>query len=137
MFNQELIRSRAQEIADSVARLRRINALPLERFLADQDALEIACYRLQVAIEAALQLCYHVCAKQLRQVPEEYAQCFSLLESAGLIPAELSASLQRASRFRNLLVHMYWKIDYQMVYSTLQESLDDLETFAGRIVALL
>jgi uncharacterized protein YutE (UPF0331/DUF86 family) len=53
-----------------------------------------------------------------------------------LIPAELSASLQRASRFRNLLVHMYWKIDYQIVYRTLQESLDDLETFAGCIVAL-
>jgi toxin ParE1/3/4 len=33
---------RVQEIADSVARPRRINALPLERFLADQDTLDIA-----------------------------------------------------------------------------------------------
>lgn len=34
--------------------------LSREAFLADQDALDVACYRLLVAIEAALALCYHV-----------------------------------------------------------------------------
>lgn len=137
MLNQELIRTRSQEITDSVARLRMINALPLDRFLAEQDTMDIACYRLQVAIEAALQLCYHVCAKQLRQVPEEYAQCFALLESAGIIPKELSGNLQKAARLRNLLVHMYWKIEYHLVHRMIQESLDDLEDFVRCIVALL
>lgn len=137
MLNQELVRSRAQEITDSVARLRKIGAMPLENFLADQDTKDLACYRLQVAIEAALQLCYHVCAKQLRQVPEEYAQCFALLEKAGTIPGELSASLQKAARFRNLLVHMYWKVEYHLVHKLLEECLDDLESFARCVVALL
>lgn len=35
-------------------------ALTREAFFADQDALDVACYRLLVAIEAALALCYHV-----------------------------------------------------------------------------
>ncbi len=137
MLNQELVRTRAQEISDSVARLRLIETLPLQAFLADQDTLDIACYRLQVAIEASLQLCYHVCAKQLRQVPEEYAQCFALLESAGVIPAELSTNLQKAARCRNLLVHMYWKIDYHLVHQVIRESLNDLEGFARCIVMVL
>lgn len=137
MLNQELIRTRAQEITDSIIRLRRIGAIPLERFLVEQDMRDVACYRLQIAVEAALQLCYHVCAKQLRQVPEEYAQCFSLLEEAGIIPKELSVSLQKAARFRNLLVHMYWKIEYHLVHRLLQECLDDLESFTRCIVALL
>lgn len=137
MLNQELIRSRAQEITESVARLREIGAIPLDQFLAQQDTMDIACYRLQVAIEAALQLCYHVCAKQLHRVPEEYAQCFSMLEEAGIIPPELSASLQKAARFRNLLVHMYWKIEYRLVHRLIHESIDDLESFTRRIVALL
>ncbi|MFZ5776512.1 MAG: type VII toxin-antitoxin system HepT family RNase toxin [Thermodesulfobacteriota bacterium] len=136
MLNQDLVRARALEITGSVARLRAIAALPLSGFLADQDTLDIACYRLQVAIEAALQLCYHVCAKELRQVPEEYAQCFSLLDAAGIIPAELSENLQKAARFRNLLVHLYWKIEYRLVHEVLQGSLDDLEAFARHIVSL-
>lgn len=137
MLNQDLIRSRAQEISESVTRLREIGAIPVDQFLARQDTMDIACYRLQVAIEAALQLCYHVCAKQLHRVPEEYAQCFAMLEEAGIIPHELSASLQKAARFRNLLVHMYWKIEYRLVHGLILESIDDLESFARRIVALL
>lgn len=137
MLNPDLIRTRCQEITDSVARLRQIEQMPAEQFLADQDTLDIACHRLQIGIEAALQLCYHVCAKRLHQVPEEYAQCFSLLESAGIIPADLSVNLQKAARFRNLLVHMYWKIEYRLVHQLIRESLDDLEAFVRCVIALL
>ena len=82
MLDADLIRSRCRDITDSVERLLRIKTVPLNIFLEDQDQLDIACYRLQTAIEAALGLCYHIAAKQLRQVPEEYAQCFVLLEQA-------------------------------------------------------
>ena len=69
----------------------------------------IASYRLLIAIEAALNLCYHVAAKRLKKVPEEYAECFAILSDAGIIPVDLSERLQKTARFRNLLVHMYWK----------------------------
>ena len=59
-------------------------------------------------IEAALALCYHVSARRLKRVPDEYAACFAGLSQAGLVPADLSARLQQMARFRNLLVHVYW-----------------------------
>jgi hypothetical protein len=37
-----------------------------ENFLVDADTKDIACYRLLIAIAAALALCYHVSARQLR-----------------------------------------------------------------------
>ena len=137
MLDPDLVRSRCQEITDSVERIRRIKALSLEIFLEDQDQKDIACYRLQIAIEAALGLCYHIAAKQLRQVPEEYAQCFVLLEQAGIITPELSGNLQQMARFRNLLVHMYWKIDYATVYNIIENNTDDLEEFSRQVVALI
>ena len=82
-LNADLIRSRCTEIEESLRRLEDIRRLPLDRFLADQDTLDIACYRLLVAIEAALSLCYHVSARRLRQAPEDYASCFSPLEQGG------------------------------------------------------
>ena len=84
-LNQELIRTRCQEIEQSLTRLESIRTIPKEAFLADQDQQDIACYRLLVAIEAALALCYHVSAKRLKQVPDEYAACFAILEHAGII----------------------------------------------------
>ena len=105
-LNPELIRTRCQEIEESITRLNDIKRKTKEEFLNDRDTQDIASYRLLVAIEAALNLCYHVAAKQLKKVPEEYAECFAILSDAGIIPVDLSERLQKTARFRNLLVHM-------------------------------
>jgi uncharacterized protein YutE (UPF0331/DUF86 family) len=137
ILNQDLIRTRCQEIEDSLARLEKIKIIPKKKFSKDRDLQDIACYRLLVAIEAALGLCFHVAAKRLKKVPEEYAECFAILADAGIIPQELSESLQRMARFRNLLVHMYWKVDYGTLYEVLQNNLKDFRLFSEAIVALL
>ncbi|MCC6140642.1 MAG: DUF86 domain-containing protein [Nitrospira sp.] len=90
-----------------------------------------------IAIEAALALCFHVSAKRSHQVPEEYAGCFSGLERAGLIPADLSGRLQQMARFRNLLVHVYRKIDFGQVYEVITTRLDDLRAFRSVIAGLI
>jgi uncharacterized protein YutE (UPF0331/DUF86 family) len=82
-------------------------------------------------------LCFHISAKQLHQVPEEYAGCFATLQQAGLLSAELTVRLQQMARFRNLLVHVYWKIDYGQVYEVIQTRLDDLRAFRAAMIALL
>jgi uncharacterized protein YutE (UPF0331/DUF86 family) len=136
-LNPDLIRARCAEIDSSLVRLEEFRRLSREQFLSNQDALDIACYRLLIAIEAALALCFHVSAKRLHQVPEEYAGCFSALEQAGLIPLDLSCRLQRMARFRNLLVHVYWKIDYRQVYDIITTRLDDLRAFRSAIAGLV
>ena len=136
-LNQELIRTRCQEIEESLSRLERIRKIPKQIFLNDGDLQDIACYRLLVAIEAALGLCYHVASKSLKKVPEEYAECFAILADAGVIPTNLSESLQRMARFRNLLVHMYWKLDYDALYELILNRLADLRQFSEAIITLL
>jgi len=41
------------------------------------------------------------------------------------------------ARFRNLLVHMYWKIDYEKVFEILKKDINNLSNFAGQIAKLL
>ncbi len=136
-LNQELIMTRCREIQESLDRLSGIAKRPKEVFLADRDLQDIASYRLLVAVEAALSLCYHVSAKRLKKVPEEYAECFSILADAGIITPELSQRMQKTARFRNLLVHMYWKIDYDAVYDIIQRNTEDLHTFSKIIAGLV
>ncbi|HKN85432.1 MAG TPA: DUF86 domain-containing protein [Nitrospiraceae bacterium] len=135
--NADLIRARCTEIEESVARLEEFRTLSLEAFLSNRDALDIASYRLLIAIEASLALCYHVSAKRLHKVPEEYAACFGLLYEAGLISEDLMKRLQHMARFRNLLVHVYWKIDYSRVYTVIGDHLGDLRTFAAAMAQLV
>jgi len=136
-LNRDLIQRRFHDIVRSLERLERIKGLPKEAFLADQDALDLACYRLLVAIEAAIQICFHITAQQLHRVPEEYAECFAILGEAGIVPEELSRNLQKMARFRNVLVHPYWMVDYERLYHILHENLDDLRKFVHAIGELL
>jgi len=136
-LNQELIRSRCQEIEESLGRLERIGEKTKESFLNDRDAQDIASYRLLVAIEAALNLCYHITAKRLKKVPEDYAECFTILSEADIIPMQLSERLQKTARFRNLLVHMYWKIDYGIVYDIIKHDTKDIRRFSELVAGLL
>ncbi len=136
-LDADVVRSRCQEIDQSLERLERIREDGRERFLASRDAQDIASYRLLVAIEAALALCYHVSARRLRAVPEDYADCFAGLERAGLVSSALAGRLQQMARFRNLLVHVYWTVDYGRVFDVLEHDLEDLRQFAGCVAALL
>ncbi len=76
-------------------------------------------------------------ARRLKRVPEDYAGCFAGLSQAGIISADLSFRLQQMARFRNLLVHVYWNIDFDRVFDALDTDLDDLEAFSRTIASLL
>lgn len=136
-LNHDLVRNRCQEITESLARLDRIRLMSKEAFMGDQDTKDIASYRLLIAIEAALNICYHVSAKQLKKIPENYADCFKLVGEAGIISTDLAKSLQRMARFRNLLVHVYWQIDEEMLFTIITTNLDDLRKFCDAAVRLL
>lgn len=136
-LNADLIRARCAEIEESVQRLERFQSVSVQEFVRNQDGLDVACYRLLVAIEASLALCYHVSAKRLRKMPEEYAECFNILNEAGYISADLTRNLQQMARFRNLLVHVYWKIDYRRVHTIICDNLNDLREFAVSMARLM
>ena len=136
-LNPEVIRTRSAEIEESVERLESLAELPLAEFLADRDAQDIACYRLLVAIEASLALCCHVSSRRLRTAPADYAGCFGVLEDAGILAPDLTERLKNTARFRNLLVHVYWTVDYRQVHAALRKNLGDLRAFSAAIVSLL
>jgi len=136
-LNTNLVQRRFNDIHESLDRLEAIARLPRDEFLADQDTLDIASYRLLVAIEAAIQLCFHVSAHYVHRAPDAYAECFAILGQADILTPELTRRLQQMARFRNMLVHVYWDVDYERVYTILQDNLDDLRAFVRAIGSLV
>ncbi len=136
-LDADVVRGRCTEIEQALERLTRIRAGGRPAFLNDEDLKDIASYRLLLAIEAALALCYHVSARRLKRVPDDYAGCFAGLADGGLISPDLSVRLQQMARFRNLLVHVYWHVDYNRVFDLIEHDLDDLRAFAQAIAALV
>ena len=133
-LNIDKIYSKFRDIRESIDRLTAFKDISLEEFLNDQDKQDIASFRLIVATEAAIDMCLHIAAKAFKVVPEEYAGCFKLLCDHGLIDQDISIRLGQMARFRNLLVHQYWEIDYSRMYEIITGSdVGDLDEFIRQI----
>lgn len=62
------------------------------------------------------------------------ANSFELLLEEGMISSpDLAARLGKMSRFRNLIVHRYWAVDYAVVHDILSNHLSDFREFASQI----
>lgn len=132
-WNLERIRDLLGRMAEAQERAARLGDLPEEEFLADYRNTESAKYLLVVATEAALDICQHLVARGGGRAPRDYADCFAVLKEMGVLPEGLSERLQAMARFRNLLVHLYWKVDNREVHRILRENLDDLRRFREAI----
>jgi uncharacterized protein YutE (UPF0331/DUF86 family) len=136
-LNRDLLLQRIQEIRGALASLRVDGARPRDEFVADGQALDATKYRLLVAIEAAVSICMHVSSRLAARTPESYADCFDGLRDAAILSPDLAERLGRMARFRNRLVHLYWQIDSDRLWTILHENLGDLEAYLAAVGKLL
>jgi uncharacterized protein YutE (UPF0331/DUF86 family) len=66
-----------------------------------------------------------------------YRETFDLLGQSGTISEELAAELSDLAGFRNVLVHVYWDLNLDEIYSILQNDLKTLRSFRDEIKELL
>ena len=127
--NLDRLRELAGHLRDAVRQLRELAGIPREVFLVDSRALNSAKYLLIVAAEAALDICNHLAARRGARSPEDYADCMTVLAEIGVIDSDLQVRLVRMARFRNLLVHVYARVDDGQVYRVMQEDLGDFDRY--------
>jgi uncharacterized protein YutE (UPF0331/DUF86 family) len=56
-----------------------------------------------------------------------------VLAELGALPSDLAQRLARMARFRNLLVHLYVRMDDTGVHRIIREDLADLDEYLGAI----
>lgn len=109
----------------------------MEQILKDEDIQDILDRRMQIAIEACIDVATHLAAG-LELSRQEYASdIFLLLGKNDVISKEIAEKFASVARFRNILVHEYADIDYQLAYSNLDEKLKDLKSFAKEVLEFL
>lgn len=104
-----------------------------EKIVGDLKTLGSIKYYFIVAIEGCNDICNHILSREHWGVPESYADGFVLLGNKKIIPEYLAQDLANMAKFRNLLVHLYWKVDDEKLYQVLQSHLQDIDFFINCI----
>jgi uncharacterized protein YutE (UPF0331/DUF86 family) len=129
VVDRDLILRKLAELDQYVAQVSEYRELTAERYREDWKTQRIVERTLQLAIETCADVASHVIADRKLRIPSTYAEAFEILGEAGLLDRALVPVMTRMSRFRNLIVHDYAKIDPEVVVGILREHLDDFARF--------
>ena len=120
-LNTEKIQTLIGECRKATSQLRQYGSAPRDEILASDEKLGSLKYQFIIAVEATIDLCQHISAKGFNEVPESYADCFVVLQQKSVIDSELAAEMSDLARFRNVLVHLYWRVDNEKVLDKLSK----------------
>jgi len=88
-------------------------------------------------IELCVDVCNHIIADRKLRTPTSYADSFTVLREAGLIPEALLDTMGKMAKSRNIVVHHYDEVDGAIVVMILKKHLDDFIAFKDMIVRIL
>lgn len=94
---------------------------------------DLADRNLQVAAECIFDIGGHVIAEKGLGAPADYEDIIKILGAHGVISKNLTKRLRGLGGFRNILVHDYMGIDYNLVYTRLKRNLKDFSDFIREI----
>ena len=136
-FDQERIVKLVSELRVSVGRLKELGLLPQGMFIKDPDKIGSAKYHFIVAIEACIDICNHVIARNGYRVPEDYKDTFKVMAEVGALDAGFADDLGKMAKFRNRLVHLYWEVDDRTVHDIIRTCLDDFKKLLDALSVFL
>jgi uncharacterized protein YutE (UPF0331/DUF86 family) len=123
----------SSDIADKAAFVRQaldeLSAIPhttCDDFLADRRNLPATLHLLQTAIQGLVDIGLILVSARGLRTPRTSIDVIELLEEAGALPAGSATTYRPVIGFRNRVVHLYDRIDPEIVYRILTEERSDL-----------
>ena len=136
MADKNIVYKHLQILEESIDRIRDMD-FTFDMVLGDEDIQDLLDRRMQKAIESAIDIAANIVAGEKLGQAETAGELFLLLGKKNILTKELAEKLAKAVGFRNILVHEYADIDYELAYRDLDSNLLDLEFFAKAVKKLI
>ena len=136
-MDPDIILSKIDSLRRCVTRLEVKRPPNVEILKNDEDLQDILTINLEKSVQICVDIASHILAESDSSLPATMSETFLILSDTGIIDRELSERMQKAVGFRNIAVHEYDKIDWEIVYSILTRHLDDFKHFASAILSAL
>ena len=137
MVDKNLILRKLSELENYHSQLEEYKRITLEDYRDDWKAQRIIERTLHLMIEICVDISHHIISEKKYRVPTGYSDTFLVLFEQGMVNEKLFNILQKMTKFRNILVHNYEKVDPGIVISILKNNLKDFLLFRDATVKIL
>ena len=137
MFDEEGVIDHLRELNESLKDWERYQSISLEELHTDRDKRNMVLHAMLISIQSVIDIANHIIADKGLRKPSTYRESFEILSEERLIPKVLSDRLSDLAGFRNILVHIYLRLDIDAVYEVLQRDLSALKEYERAVKRLL
>jgi len=127
------INIRLEKLAEYLKLLKEYQGITAEELIADAKKRGVVERYLQLAAEVCIDVAEILISAKGLRTPEDARDAIDILGQEGIIDDEFAFGFAAIGGFRNILVHDYLKINYEIVTDKINNRLDDFEIFAKQI----
>jgi len=133
-MDREVIEQKLESLRRCLQRIQKKCPSSAEILGNDPDIQDIVALNLTRAIQLCVDIGAHLIAGTDAPPPATMGQTFDVLAELGCINAELASRMKKAVGFRNVAVHNYEAINWQIVHAIATRHLSDFKNFAQAVV---
>ena len=134
-MDREVIEQKLESLRRCVQRIETKSPADAATLAKDIDLQDIVALNLSRAVQICVDIGAHIIAEIDVPPPDTMGQTFDLLAQGGVLNNQLADSLKKAVGFRNIAVHNYETINWDIVHSIVKYHLADFSEFA-KVVAM-
>jgi uncharacterized protein YutE (UPF0331/DUF86 family) len=132
-MSKEVVGAKLESLRRCVQRIKDKTPPSSAVLIKDSDLQDIICVNLERAVQICVDLASHIIAESDTRAPGSMGESFEQLRNINLISDELAARMKKAVGFRNVAVHAYQEINWEIVYAIITTRLSDFVEFAKAV----
>jgi uncharacterized protein YutE (UPF0331/DUF86 family) len=136
-MDREIVEQKLESLRRCLSRIELKCPADSATLVIDVDLQDIISLNLSRAVQISVDIGAHLIARLDVPVPETMGQTFDLLAKAGVINQELASNLKKSVGFRNIAVHNYESINWEIVHNIVRYHLHDFAEFAKAVAKTL
>lgn len=99
----------------------------------DIDLQDIISLNLSRAVQLSVDIGAHIISVQNLNTPQTMGSIFETLKLAGILQADTAEKLKKSVGFRNIAVHEYENVNWEIVFTIITQHLADFVRFIEQI----
>lgn len=136
-MDRQVIDQKLESLRRCLSRIQEKFPLELSGLQTDFDLQDIIALNLSRAVQLTVDIGSHIISTQNMPAPETMGQTFEILAQQEVLPLSVADQLKKSVGFRNIAVHNYEAINWQIVHSILVDHLGDFSEFAKAVATWL
>jgi uncharacterized protein YutE (UPF0331/DUF86 family) len=133
-MSPEVIARKLSKMSQYLQDLAPYRNLAYQEFMTDHYKLERL---IELLLMTASDIVFHLLSMKGEAPPGSYRAAFLRAGEMGILSEKLSRNLSLGAGLRNILVHEYEEIDYQLLHRMIPQIIEDLTGFVEEVASQL